>query len=421
MKARNNFNSNLNTGSEDNQVNNDDFTPVRNKRNKTGEATTVHDNVPNAPQKVPEKGTVPGNDPTMDEYTNLTPTSLTFDSTPLKKETTQVISGAPKKSRRNLDALGESISQPRFDDTNNTNTNTNTNTRTYNNVSRRDMSGLEEEILRSQNTSMPDERDDHNRNFNNHNPNQNGRNDRNGRNGRNDRNGYQDRRQPRYQPEPEPEPKKEQVLPSMNDSELFPTLGFSKSTEQKKVSVWSVFNPNLMASKEKEVIKTDPSEKQKSTDTNSGTNNGTFYGTYDTVYRNADNSEEEYSYTYNEEYDESYEDDQDEDSEQVYIRELYTTKYDLESKLEFLQKTYNKNNRQHVLFKHQLEDELADIENKIQQNDDLNTELDRIYAISYYQEPSPFERDKENRKMEEYNNGEASRTDDFFKMLASVR
>jgi hypothetical protein len=190
MKARNNFNSNLNTGSKDNQVNNDDFTPVRNKRNKTGGATT--DTVPDAPQKA--SGSVSGtvSDPTMDVYTNLTPTNLTFDSTPQKNETMHVISGAPKKSRRNLDALGESIPQPTFDDTNNTNTNT----RTYNNVSRRDMSGLEEEILRSQNTSMPDEKDDKNRKF--------GNNNQNGRNGRNDRNGYQDRRQPRYQPEPEP-------------------------------------------------------------------------------------------------------------------------------------------------------------------------------------------------------------------------
>jgi hypothetical protein len=206
----------------------------------------------------------------------------------------------------------------------------------------------------------------------------------------------------------------------MNDSELFPTLGFSKSTEQKKVSVWNVFNPNLMASKE--VIKTEPSEKQKSTDTNNVTKNGTNSSTFqEVVYNNGDNSEEEYSYTYNEEYDESYEDDEYEDSEIAYCRELYATKYDLESKLEFLQKTYNKNNRQHILFKHQLEDELADIEDKIQHNDDLNTELDRIYGFSYYQEPSPYEKDKEKRKMEEYNKGEANRTDDFFKMLASVK
>ena len=413
MKARNNFNSYLNTGSEDNQVNNDDFTPVRNKRNKTAQDTSMisTSTPPNAPQKASEKASekVTENvyDKSMDEYLNVTPTNLTFDSTPLK-ETIPVISDAPKKSRRNLDALGESIPQPRFDDTNN-NTN-NTNTRTYNNVSRRDMSGLEEEILRSQNKSTTNEGDS-----------QNGRNGRYDQNGRNGRNGYQNRRQV-YQPEPQPEKEKEQVLPSMNDSELFPTLGFSKSTEQKKISVWSVFNPNLMVSKEKEVIKTNPSEKQKNTSTNNGTNPSTNDVTfYDVPNINGNNSEEEYSYTYNEEYDESYEDDPEEDSEQAYIRELYDTKYDLDSKLEFLKKTYNKNNRQHVIFKHQLEDELADIEHKIQLNDDLNTELDNIYAMSYYQEPSPYEKDKEKRKMEEYMKSEANRTSDFFKMLASVK
>jgi hypothetical protein len=369
MKARNNFNSLIDSNFDDNfnSDDNSDFTPVKNKK-KRQEVS--------APIKPLFKQV---------EDSNPIPTKLTFENTPTKQDNIPVtnVLEAPRKNRRNLEALGESISQPNFEEPFNKKQNNRSNEN-----SNRDMSGLEIEILKNENKF--------NQNKNN--------------------NSYQKNNNYHSQVEkPKAVP-----LPNINNSELFPTLAANISVEPKKVTVWNIFNPNVMISKEPEEKKT--AEVRKIIEINKSMENNQNSEKIEFIIPNTyDSSDDEHHVVYHDNTDDSEDSNEmEEDSDVTHMRELYNKQEELEYKLEYMEKTYNKYNRYHVLLKHKLEDELFSVNEEIQYYDDIENELDKVYATSYYVEPSLYEMSRIRREKEEEAKREPERMKEFMRILSTI-
>lgn len=390
MKARNNYNDGFSTDYFDsNQIDGDDFTPVNNKKKS----------VKKEQQSV---------DISLDQSTVAQ--KLDFDIfTPTKQPTDDGWTNAPKKSRRNLDALGENITQPVIENKQFKNESLVFGNKRNN----RELSGLEEEILQSQQKKNP----------------KSGRNldlfgeqimeEQNIRNEKfAKRENYKKHSYQKYEYAPEPVIEKKEINVNTNDSDLFPTLGKS-TVDVKKLSVWNVFNPTVLVKNDSPVVKQTPTFKlvEKKIDTNPTVLNNSTQNYYD----NEDDTDQEYYNEDEEEYEDEYEED--EDSDIVYIREKYYKRDELVDNIQFVKKNFNKRNIDHVRFLHQLECELANIEDEIYRFEDLENEMENIYGPYYRNPPSLL--DEAKRRHEEAEN-EAKLKDpgtwkEFFKMLETVK
>lgn len=208
---------------------------------------------------------------------------------------------------------------------------------------------------------------------------------------------------------PEPEVKKPDVV-NMEDPDLFPTLGNLKET--KKVSVWSVFNPNLMmSSSTKQVVISAPKIQPKTINKPIVMN--------DNQYSENENSDDENDDDYHD--DESYSEyeEMEEDSEAIYWREIYEKRDQLIDDIRFVKRNLDRYNVQHIRFLRQMQTELADIEDEIYRNESLNNELEQIYGPSYFNYPSLYDEMKEKRDRENRENKSKQSTEEFLKSINS--
>lgn len=359
MKARNNYSSYFDNNVEDEDLHTDEegYTPVKNKRkNKSASASVTSTPVQRTVSAVPN-APVKSDESYLDSST-LTPTKLNFETptvTPQKSSTSNEAPNAPKKSRRNLDALGDTVAQPNFTE-----------------QPKRDNQSVTSSRKRVYNKSVHFER------------------------------------------EPEPEKPVEKPI-SLNDSELFPTLG-AVTTEPKKISIWNVFNPTVLPTNQPVVIKPKVYKQvQPVVNKTSTVSSNTHYNSRDESDDNQTHSEEEYDS------DEIEYEEPEEDSDVVYARELYQKRDALESQIVFVKRNYNRYNREHVKFLHQLEKDLFEVDEEILRHEDLENELDKIYHTSYYQEPSLLEQFKIKRQKEEDKRMEPIRVREFLNMLNETK
>jgi hypothetical protein len=396
MKARNNYNDGFSTEYFDsNQIDGDDFTPVNNKKKSVSSIV--------APKK--EQQSI---DISLDQST--VSQKLNFEIfTPTKPPVDDGWTNAPKKSRRNLDALGENITQPVFENKQFKNESVVLGNKRNN----RELSGLEEEILQSQqqkNTKSGRNLDLFGEQIMQE---QNIRNEKFAKHENYKKHSYQ-----RYEYPPEPVVEKKEINVNMNDSDLFPTLGKS-AVDVKKLSVWNVFNPTVLVKNETPVVKQTPNFKlvEKSMEPNTTVLNNSTQNYYD----NGDDEDDDQEY-YNED-EEEYEYEEDEDSDIVYMREKYYKRDEILDNIQFVKNNFNKQNIDHVRFLHQLECELANIEDEIYRFEDLENEMENIYGPYYRNPPSLL--DEAKRRHEEAEN-EAKLKDpgtwkEFFRMLETVK
>lgn len=405
MKARNNCNDSfVNDYLDSNHLDGDNFTPVNNKKKRF--ESLAPNQLKSAPESTlsPDKSNV-SKKLNFDIFTPDKEMKPTILETPVREETTETwVPVAPKKSRRNLDALGETVSQPIFENSNKR--------QLISATPMRELSGLEQDILRSQNprrdlSKLGDIVESEQR-------------------VQREKQEQFMKRAPRYekhQVHEEPVPEK-QVTVNMDDSTLFPTLG-SSVNEIKKVSVWNVFNPTLLQAKDDvQDDKTIPKVVLKRTTSNipksvSVYNSSHVYNS-SPVYNSDEDDDEDYEDAEDDEDDEDYE-----DSEEAYMREKYYKRDELLDNIEFVKEHFNKRNRDHVRFLRQLECELADIEDEIYRYEDLENEMEKIYGPNYRNQPSLLDEEIRRREHEDAEI-EAKRKDpeawkEFFRILETVK
>lgn len=385
MKGRNSYNANAGNEYIDSNKLDGNFTPVNNSNKSV-----------NAPKK--EKETVDSIDSTT------VAKKLNFNNSTTQSTEDEYVQVVYKKSRRNLDALSE----PNIENSKQVSVFS----KSHNN---RELSGLEEEIQREQqkNSSsrrnldtfgkeIADEQHIKNEKFAK-------------------RENYKKRtnQYDNYRHMPEPVIEKKEVNVNTNDSNLFPTL-VKTTADIKKLSVWNVFNPTILEKnnepiviKQTQVTKlVEPINNQPSIGTNILKQN-----------KDEDDDDEDEYYEYNSEDNDEEEDYEEEDEEIVYIREKYYKRDELINDIKFVKDKFNKKNIDHVRYLHQLECELANIEDEIYRFEDLENEMERIYGPYYRNQSSLFDDQKRIREEAEIN---AKRNDSnackyFFRMLESVK
>jgi hypothetical protein len=216
----------------------------------------------------------------------------------------------------------------------------------------------------------------------------------------------------------------------VSNSTLFPTLGQTQANDTKKISVWNIFNPSLMSKNDN--FQNDTSNTQGASLNNKPQNNNSNVekqvinktnkqliqvSNKDINFMDDDEVSIESYEDY--EYEDEYEDE--EDSEITYMREKWEKREQLLDDIDFVKMNYKKSNKMHVMFLHQLESELADIEDEIDRYEFLENELVQIYGPSYNDPYYVTDEIANKRKAEEEKINEKTKMQDFLKMLNSTK
>ena len=203
----------------------------------------------------------------------------------------------------------------------------------------------------------------------------------------------------------------------LNNSSLFPSLGNSL-VEIKKISAWNVFNPTLLQTEDKSIPKLVEKKIKISRPVNNSVsvNNSVVVNSVlvnsvlvNSVLVNSDSEDYDDSNDYDnyiEEDDAENNDEEDtEDSEEAYMREQYYKHDQLLDDIEYVKKNYNKYNKDHVRFLHQLECDFAEIEDEIYRYQQLENEMEKNYG-PYYRNQSSILDEKKRIEEEEKSNKE---------------